>query len=92
MGRADADDAAVLIFADMTKFGKLSNLDLNNTIDYIKKGVSRLPGRSVAIVVAPYLIAAKSSGLRGEMRRGSRKGLHLPAPFLLLSQLLLRLP
>ncbi|CAK9002906.1 unnamed protein product [Durusdinium trenchii] len=54
----------------MTKLGRLSNHDLNHTVDIIASVLQRKPTHSAAFLVAPHLPSEKVvGGLRGERRR-----------------------
>ena len=60
---------------DFTKYGKVSGGDLNDMCELLSMILGRKPQRSVAVVLAPYLISEKTqySGARGELRRVSAK-------------------
>ena len=61
----------MVYWLDYTKFGRVSNNDLNETLELVKTGLSRHPERSVAFVICPHLISEKvqvQNSLRGEIR------------------------
>ena len=66
-----ADGGGIVFWLDYTKFGRVSNNDLNETLDLVKTGLSRQPEKSVAFIVCPHLISEKvqvQNNLRGEIR------------------------
>ena len=67
--------AANIVWLDFTKYGKVSGGDLNDLCDLLNMILGRKPQRSVAVVLAPYLISEKTqhAGARGELRTVSAK-------------------
>lgn len=62
---------ALIVWVDFTKFGRVCNNDLNDTLDVLQTTISRLPERACAFIVGPHLISEKvQNGLRGEIRIG----------------------
>lgn len=60
----------LVVWADLTKFGRMGNKDLNFVAAVIKKAISKQPSKSVALVVCPHLISERVGGdQRGEVRR-----------------------
>ena len=63
--------AGLLVWLDFTKFGRLSNTDLNETLELLQLALSRVPERAAAFVICPHLISEKvavQGNLRGELR------------------------
>jgi hypothetical protein len=63
--------AGLLVWLDFTKFGRLSNTDLNETLELLQLALSRIPDRAAAFVICPHLISEKvtvQGNLRGELR------------------------
>ena len=59
----------IIAWLDYTKFGKLSNTDINETLDLVATTLSKHPERSCAFKVCPHLISEKvQNGIRGEIR------------------------
>ena len=60
-----------MVWADLTKFGRLSTADLNYVVSVIHKALSKMPSKSVGVILAPHLVSEKvSGGQRGEIRLG----------------------
>lgn len=58
-----------VVWADLTKFGRMDNKQLNWATGIIEKALSKTPAKSIAIVIAPHLTSEKvSNGSRGEIR------------------------
>ncbi|CAK9059815.1 unnamed protein product [Durusdinium trenchii] len=58
---------ALIVWVDFTKFGRVCNNDLNDTLDVLQTTISRLPERACAFIVGPHLISEKvQNGLRIE--------------------------
>ena len=65
------DGGGICVWADFTKFGKVTNNDLNDVLECVKSTLSRLPEKSMAFVICPHLISEKvqvQNNLRGEIR------------------------
>ena len=61
-------DAAV-VWADLTKLGRLKSDDVNEICDLIRSILSHSPGIMVGVLIVPVLASSKvASGLRGEIR------------------------
>ncbi|CAL1143924.1 unnamed protein product [Cladocopium goreaui] len=61
---------ALLVWADLTKFGRLGTSDLNYVVSIAHKALSKMPAKSIAFFIAPHLVSEKvSGGQRGEIRR-----------------------
>ena len=59
----------LVVWADLTKFGRMASKDLNFVAAVIKKAISKQPTKSVALVVSPHLISERVGGdQRGEVR------------------------
>eukprot|EP00435_Cladocopium_sp_Y103_P038374 s1039_g10.t1 len=60
----------VVVWADLTKFGRMDNKQLNFAVAVLDKVLSKNPTTGVGIVLAPHLVSEKvTGGLRGEIRR-----------------------
>lgn len=58
-----------MVWADLTKFGRISTADLNYVVSATHKALSKMPSKSVAVILAPHLVSEKvSGGQRGEIR------------------------
>ena len=57
------------------KTGRLSNQELNRTIELARKALLAMPERSVAFAIAPHLASERRSGLRSEIRMLGVKGI-----------------
>ncbi|CAK9086813.1 Uncharacterized protein SCF082_LOCUS41059 [Durusdinium trenchii] len=65
-----AGTTGFIVWADMTKFGRMDNKQRNFATAIIHKVLSRNPTTAIAIVLAPHLTSEKvSGGHRGEIRR-----------------------
>ncbi|CAL1132158.1 unnamed protein product [Cladocopium goreaui] len=65
-----ATAGALVVWADLTKFGRLGVSDLNFVVSIIHKALSKVPTKGVAILIAPHLVSEKvSGGQRGDVRR-----------------------
>ncbi|CAL1173949.1 unnamed protein product [Cladocopium goreaui] len=60
---------SVIIWLDYTKYGTLSNTDLNNTVALAQKAMSQMPEQSCCFAIAPLLASDRRSGFREEFRR-----------------------
>lgn len=65
--------AGLIAWLDWTKYGTLSNNDLNDYIELMALIMKRKPLKSCGIVICPYMVSEKTGtgGLRGEIRTGS---------------------
>ena len=64
-----ADSIHHIVYCDMTKLGRPSQLEVSNMATYVKWALELNPSKSCAIVVAPLLSSATVvGGLRGEFR------------------------
>ena len=63
-----AKNAGVIIWIDYTKFGTLSNADLNNTVNLAQKAMSQMPEQSCCFAIGPLLASDRRSGFREEFR------------------------
>lgn len=64
-----ATAGALVVWADLTKFGRLGVNDLNFVVTIVHKALSKVPTKGVAILIAPHLVSEKvSGGQRGEVR------------------------
>ncbi|CAJ1344536.1 unnamed protein product [Effrenium voratum] len=64
------EDAAMCVWADCTKLGRLSNCDLNFLAEMMQLVLAKKPTQSVGVVICPYLVSEKvNNGQRGEVRR-----------------------
>lgn len=60
-----------MVWADLTKFGRLSTADLNYVVSVPHKAFSKMPSKSVGVILAQHLVSEKvSGGQRGEIRLG----------------------
>ncbi|CAE7499646.1 unnamed protein product [Symbiodinium sp. CCMP2592] len=61
---------AVIVWADLTKFGRVSNDTVNDLAELMRGVLQHSPQRSVGIIIVPVLASAKvANGIRGEIRR-----------------------
>ena len=61
-------DAAV-IWADLTKFGRLTGDAVNDVAEVMRKLLAHEPGIMVGVLIIPILASAKlARGIRGEIR------------------------
>ena len=59
----------LLVWADLTKFGRMDNKQLNFATAVLDKVLSKNPTTAVGIILAPHLVSEKvTGGLRGEIR------------------------
>lgn len=59
----------VVVIADLTKFGRMGNKDLNFVVGGLSHVLSKLPTRAIGLVLAPFLVSEKvGGGQRGEIR------------------------
>lgn len=66
---ATADGGGVLVWADLTKFGRVSNHDLNFVVETMSSVLSKKPTSSIGYIVAPYLASDRVvNAARGERR------------------------
>ena len=64
-----AGAGALVVWADLTKFGRLSTSDLKYVVTATHKALSKMPSKSAAVILAPHLVSEKvSGGQRGEIR------------------------
>ena len=61
-----ADDSLV-IWLDFMKFGRVTNVDLNNLVTMLSQAIS---AKAVGFAVAPSLASERRSGLNAELRTG----------------------
>ena len=67
---ADPLPVAQVVWVDFTKFGTLQGGELNDTIDAVRKVISKAPAHSVALIICPVLSSGRLlHGLRSEIRR-----------------------
>ncbi|CAL1133840.1 unnamed protein product [Cladocopium goreaui] len=60
----------LILWLDYTKYGRLSNNDLNDTLEIARSMLAKFPTRSCMLVICPHLTSEKvQNGLRGELRR-----------------------
>lgn len=52
------------------KFGRTTNIDLNNVVAMLSQALTSMPEKSVGFAVAPNLVSERRSGLNAELRRG----------------------
>ena len=57
-----ATAGSLVVWADLTKFGRLGVNDLNYVVSIIHKALSKMPTKGVAILIAPHLVSEKVSG------------------------------
>lgn len=65
------NDGGVVVWLDYTKYGKLTNGDLNDSLDLMKACMARCPEKVVGFIICPFLVSEKASvqgSLRGEIR------------------------
>ena len=73
-----AGTTGFIVWADMTKFGRMDNKQLNFATAIIHKVLSLNPTTAIAIVLAPHLTSEKvSGGHRGEIRHLDQFGWHV---------------
>lgn len=58
----------VIVWADLTKCGRVTAKDLNFVTAVVKKGLEKLPSKSIGLLIAPVLVSERSQGERGEWR------------------------
>lgn len=61
-------DGGVILWLDYSKFGTLSNNELNNTVNIVAKALAVMPENSCCFIVAPLLASERRSGFREEFR------------------------
>ena len=67
---ADPLPVAQVVWVDFTKFGTLQGGELNDTIDAVRKVISKAPAHSVALIICPVLLSGRLlHGIRSEIRR-----------------------
>ena len=70
MAELAAEQAALCVWADCTKLGRMANSDLNYIADIMDNVLSKKPQNSCGIVFCPFLISEKvPNGQRGEIRQ-----------------------
>ena len=57
-----------MIWVDFMKLGAVTNKDLNERMDILKKAMQSMPQRSVAVIIGPQVTSERRSGLRSELR------------------------
>ena len=58
-----------IIWADMTKFGRVQNDDLNAVAEALRSLLQHAPKIMIGIIIAPVLTSARvAGGIRGEVR------------------------
>ncbi len=59
-----------IVWADLTKWGRMSQTDVNVVAEYIKGALAVSPETSIAVIFPPVLASSQvNGGLRGEFRR-----------------------
>ena len=81
LGKLDKfkNDGGVVVWLDYTKYGKLTNTDLNDSLDLMKACMARSPEKVVAFIICPFLVSEKAAvqgSLRGEIRTEFTKPHH----------------
>lgn len=74
MDEMKGKNAGVIVWLDYTKYGTLSNTDLNNTVALAQKAMSQMPEQSCCFAIAPLLASDRRSGFREEFRTVGRDG------------------
>ncbi|CAK9091398.1 unnamed protein product [Durusdinium trenchii] len=64
-----ADDSPLIVWLDFMKFGRTTNIDLNNVVAMLSQALTSMPEKSVGFAVAPNLVSERRSGLNAELRR-----------------------
>ena len=54
------------------KYGRVTNVDLNNLVGFVAQALSALPERAVGFAIAPHLTSERRSGLTSELRTEPR--------------------
>ncbi|CAK9074968.1 Uncharacterized protein SCF082_LOCUS36423 [Durusdinium trenchii] len=63
----------VVVWCDLMKCGRLTGTEVHDFCEVLATIIKRNPGKTAAIVVAPFLISEKVAGYRGELRRWEDK-------------------
>lgn len=58
----------VVVWCDLMKCGRLTGTEVHDFCEVLATIIKRNPGKTAAIVVAPFLISEKVAGYRGELR------------------------
>lgn len=63
----------LIVWCDLMKRGKMTGSEVDEMSDFVATILKKRPTKSVAIVVAPFLVSEKVGGYRGEIRPGVLK-------------------
>lgn len=66
----DKNDGSMIVWLDFSKYGALSNSDLNNAMALVQEVLVARPERSCCFCIAPLLESDRRSGFQAECRLG----------------------
>ena len=58
------------MWLDYSKYGTVTNADLNNTVTIVQQVLTELPEKACCFVIAPLMASDRRSGFREEYRPG----------------------